>query len=114
MAQIAPHTDQAPSILPQIVARVVEVLHPVQIWLFGSRARGDARVDSDWDVMAILPDDAPEQDLDLVSVWGRLRDLQLKRVELFTTTRSEFDEWNRTVGTLAEIVASTGIVVYGA
>jgi predicted nucleotidyltransferase len=48
-----------------MIARIVEVLHPEQVWLFGSRARGDARVDSDWDFMAILADDAPDQDLDL-------------------------------------------------
>jgi predicted nucleotidyltransferase len=96
-----------------MVARIVDVLHPVQVWLFGSRARGQARPDSDWDMMAILPDDAPEQDLDLMSVWARLRDLRLQRLELFTMTQSEFDAWKDALGTLAEIVASTGIVVYG-
>ena len=95
-----------------MVLRIVEILHPVQIWLFGSRARGEARPDSDWDLMAILPDDAPEQDLDTCSVWGRLRDLCLERVELFTMTRSEFEHWRHALGTLAEIVASTGLVVY--
>ena len=63
--------------------------------------------------MAILADDASEQDLDLASVWQRLRDLRLRRVEVFTMTRSEFDEWKRSLGTLAEIVASTGVVVHG-
>jgi uncharacterized protein len=106
------HGDQTRDVLPQLVARIVEVLHPVQVWLFGSRARGEARVDSDWDFMAVLADDAPEQDLDLRSVWRRLRDLRLQRVEVFTMTRSEFDEWKRSLGTLAEIVASTGIVVH--
>ena len=96
-----------------MIARIVEVLHPKQVWLFGSRARGEARADSDWDFMAILADDAPEQDLDLASVWQRLRDLRLRRVEVFTMTRSEFDEWKRSLGTLAEIVASTGVVIYG-
>jgi predicted nucleotidyltransferase len=95
-----------------MIARIVEVLHPLQIWLFGSRARGEARPDSDWDMMAILPDDAPEQDLELSSVWTRLRDLRIQGLELFTMTRSEFDEWNGALGTLAEIVASTGVVVY--
>jgi predicted nucleotidyltransferase len=102
-----------PSALPQFIARIVEVLHPVQVWLFGSRARGEARVDSDWDFLAVLPDDAPEQDLDVSSVWPRLRDLELKRVEVLTMTRSEFEEWRGALGTLAEIVASTGVVVYG-
>src|SRR5215510_6621313 len=106
---VATPTDQPASILPQLLARIVEVLHPEQVWLFGSRARGEARADSDWDFMAILADDAPEQDLDLASVWQRLRDLRLRRVEVFTMTRSEFDEWKRSLGTLAEIVASTGV-----
>ena len=96
-----------------MIARIVEVLRPEQVWLFGSRARGDARTDSDWDFMAILADDASEQDLDLASVWRRLRDLRVRRVEVFTMTRSEFNEWRRSLGTLAEIVASTGVVVYG-
>jgi predicted nucleotidyltransferase len=105
--------DRSPSVPPEMIARIVAVLHPEQVWLFGSRARGEARADSDWDFMAILADDAPEQDLDLASVWQRLRDLRLRRVEVFTMTRSEFAEWNRSLGTLAEIVASTGVVVYG-
>jgi predicted nucleotidyltransferase len=113
VVQTVTHVDPSPSIPPEMIARIVEVLRPEQVWLFGSRARGEARVNSDWDFMAILADDAPEHDLDLASVWQRLRDLRLRRVEVFTITRSEFDEWKRSLGTLAEIVASTGIVVYG-
>lgn len=111
--QVATRDEQSAEILPRLVARIVEALHPVQVWLFGSRAQGAARPDSDWDFMAILPDDAPEHDLDMCSVWQRLRDLRLQRVEIFTMTRSDFDEWKRSLGTLAEIVASTGVVVHG-
>src|SRR5262245_56061664 len=96
-----------------MIARIVEVLQPEQLWLFGSRVRGAARADSDWDFMAVLPDGAPEQDLELASVWQRLRDLRLQRVELFTMTRSEFEAWKGSLGTLAEIVASTGVLVHG-
>jgi len=96
-----------------MIARIVEVLHPEQLWLFGSRARGEAHGDSDWDFMAVLPDNAPEQDLEIASVWKRLRDLRVQRVELFTITRGEFDEWKSSLGTLAEIVASTGVLVHG-
>lgn len=96
-----------------MLARIVDTLNPERVYLFGSRARGDARSDSDWDLVAILPDGAPEQDLDTASVWQRLRDLRLQRVEVLTMTRSEFDAWKGSLGTLAEIVASTGVVVYG-
>jgi predicted nucleotidyltransferase len=96
-----------------MLARIIDVLHPEQVWLFGSRARGQERPDSDWDFMAVLPDGAPEQDLEIGSVWSRLRDLRLQRVELFTMTRSEFEAWKGSLGTLAEIVASTGVLVHG-
>jgi predicted nucleotidyltransferase len=96
-----------------MIARIVDVPRPEQLWLFGSRARGEARPDSDWDFMAVLPDNAPEQDLEMASVWKRLRDLRLQRVELFTMTRSEFEAWKGSLGTLAEIVASTGVLVHG-
>ena len=96
-----------------MIARIVDELHPTQLWLFGSRARGEARIDSDWDFMAVVEDGAPEQDLEISSVWKRLRDLRLQRVELFTITRSEFDAWKGSLGTLAEIVASTGVLVHG-
>ena len=36
--------------------RLVVALKPKAIWLFGSRARGDARADSDFDILVVLPD----------------------------------------------------------
>jgi uncharacterized protein len=113
VSSAASQTDRVSVVPTDTLSRIVEVLRPEQVWLFGSRARGDARADSDWDFMAILPDGASEQDLDLASVWQRLRDLRLRRVEVYTMTRGEFEEWRRSLGTLAEIVASTGVVVYG-
>jgi len=42
--------------LDEIVARLVAGLHPEQIYLFGSRARGKGRNDSDYDLLVILPE----------------------------------------------------------
>lgn len=44
----------ATDIVETIVARLVSELHPRRIYLFGSRARGDARADSDYDFMVEL------------------------------------------------------------
>jgi len=46
-------------VLSEIVRRLSEVYHPLRIYLFGSAARGDAGPDSDYDLMVILPDEAP-------------------------------------------------------
>jgi len=40
--------------------RLVASLRPRMVWLFGSRARGDARPDSDFDLLVVLPDALPE------------------------------------------------------
>ena len=47
-------------VLTEVVRRLAEVYHPLRIYLFGSAARGDAGPDSDYDLMAILPDEAPQ------------------------------------------------------
>jgi uncharacterized protein len=47
-------------VLTEVVRRLVEVYHPVRIYLFGSVARGDAGPDSDYDLMVILHDEAPQ------------------------------------------------------
>jgi predicted nucleotidyltransferase len=39
--------------LEAVVARIVCAIDPGSIWLFGSRARGDARPDSDFDLLVV-------------------------------------------------------------
>ncbi len=49
-------------ILAEIVHRLVEAFRPDRIYLFGSRARGEAGPDSDYDIMVVVPDSAsPER-----------------------------------------------------
>jgi predicted nucleotidyltransferase len=41
-------------VLDEIVRRLVDLLRPDRIYLFGSRARGDAGPDSDYDLMVVV------------------------------------------------------------
>jgi len=43
--------------LDWLVRRLVERFDPAAIWLFGSRARGDARPDSDFDLLVVAKRD---------------------------------------------------------
>jgi uncharacterized protein len=47
--------------LARIVERLVDAYQPERIYLFGSRARGDAGPDSDFDLMVVVPDAAPAE-----------------------------------------------------
>ncbi|MBZ0263337.1 nucleotidyltransferase domain-containing protein [bacterium] len=60
MAQIPDHIKNDP-VLQEIVRRLVEAYDPIRVYLFGSKVRGDDTPDSDYDLMIIVPDDAPEK-----------------------------------------------------
>ena len=45
--------------LDLIVQRIVDVLHPLRIILFGSAARGEAGQDSDIDLLVVMPEGTP-------------------------------------------------------
>lgn len=45
-----------PQIIDKLVGGIVEAVHPLQIILFGSAARGQMGPDSDLDVLVVMPD----------------------------------------------------------
>ena len=48
-------------LLAEIVGRLIEAYRPERIYLFGSKARGDEGPDSDYDLMVVVPDEAPPE-----------------------------------------------------
>ena len=44
----------ADATLDEMVRRLVDAFAPLRIYLFGSRARGDQRTDSDYDLLVVL------------------------------------------------------------
>jgi predicted nucleotidyltransferase len=50
------NTPLTPQAIEELVHRIVEVVHPQRIILFGSAARGDMRPDSDIDVLVVMPE----------------------------------------------------------
>ena len=85
----------------------MERLRPEEIWLFGSRTEGRARPDSDYDLLVILPDQAPEADLDLVRAWEITCGLGIP-ADVVPCTRSEFELEKTEAGTLASAAFRRG------
>jgi predicted nucleotidyltransferase len=103
---------QADTDLPAaVLARIVERMSPLAIWLFGARARGRARPDSDYDLLAVMPDGTPEDDLDPVKAWAVTRDLGVP-VDLIPCTLSEFEEEKNELDTLPREASRHGKLIY--
>jgi predicted nucleotidyltransferase len=82
-----------PREIGSLIATMRDILHPVEIWLFGSRARGDSRPDSDWDLLAVLPDDAPEALSDPVLAWRISSESTVRSTVLATRQQDIADIW---------------------
>ncbi len=65
------------SALQAILQRLTEALKPFRIYLFGSRAEGRARPDSDFDLLVVFDDEAPNSDADYEEVYAPLLDLDI-------------------------------------
>ena len=95
-----------------ILARVIDRWHPLQIWLFGSRARGESRPDSDWDLLAIVPDCPEPADFDdPMTIWRVKRQPDVSS-DLVVYRTSDFEADRTVPNTLAYSTNFDGVLLY--
>ena len=97
--------------LRPVLERIVARLRPEEIWLFGSRAEDRARPNSDFDLLTVLPDGTPEEELDPVKAWSIVRGMGVP-VDVVPCTRSEFEEEKHEIDTLARAAFLRGVRLY--
>src|SRR5262245_19029037 len=61
--------ESIPPSLQPLMSRIETAYRPLEVWLFGSRARGEATSQSDWDLLVVLADDAADELLDPMYGW---------------------------------------------
>jgi len=100
-------------ILSEIVRRLVAAYQPERIYLFGSKARGDAGPDSDYDLMVIVPDDAPPERkrsrLAYEVLWGTGT-----AADVLVWPRTEFDQRLHLKASLPSTVMREGRLLHAA
>ncbi len=97
--------------LQQLIDVLVPALKPEQIYLFGSRARGDAHEWSDYDLCVIMPDDAPKELMDRRKIFYLARPTNIPS-DIIAKRRSRFDIFKPIAGSMAHAIANEGKIVY--
>jgi predicted nucleotidyltransferase len=80
------------TLLKQVEQQIHSIVPDAEVILYGSRARGDAALASDWDFL-ILVEQPLGRDL-IVEIKNRLYDLELKTDTVLTSIVRTRNEWN--------------------
>ncbi|MEN6355465.1 MAG: nucleotidyltransferase domain-containing protein [Armatimonadota bacterium] len=103
-------TSSTDSIIDSIVDRIIEAASPERIVLFGSRARGTFRDDSDYDVLVIKESDEPRFRRS-APLYTKLADLSVE-VEVVVYTPEEVSEWSQVPQAFVTTALREGKVIY--
>ena len=97
-------------LIRDVVRRIVQTAQPDKIILFGSRARGDARPDSDIDILVIQDSTEPGYRRD-AALYLALAGMNVP-VDVITYTPEEVRDWSAVPQAFITTVIREGIVVY--
>jgi predicted nucleotidyltransferase len=100
------------TLIQDLVRLVVEIASPRKIVLFGSRARGDCRPDSDIDLLIIKESDLPRPQR-AIPIYSALARLPLEvDANVMVYTPQEVDDWSEVRGALVTTALREGRVLY--
>jgi len=105
---VSTNIDQA--VVEAVTRRIVERFDPEKVVLFGSRARGDAREDSDYDILIVAPSDKPRWKR-TGPVYQCLVDIPI-HTEVFWWTDAEIDDWSEVGSHFITRATNEGKVLY--
>ena len=118
-AQTVTHSDfedvDEENLLRQIVSVIVREGSPEAIVLFGSRARGDARADSDVDLLVIEKEPfSPQRSRrkEVARLHMALRGLPLSK-DILLYSRDEFEHWRNSSSHLIGRAGREGRLLHG-
>lgn len=97
--------------LQGIINHISTSVKPTKIYLFGSRARGDHRANSDYDIVIIYDGKKSRRDVKL-DVYRSVKRWDFS-MDMFVLSSMELDRYKHVATTLEREITENGVVVYG-
>jgi predicted nucleotidyltransferase len=94
--------------LKQIVETLKEEFKPSRMFLFGSRANGTARADSDYDFVLVVPGNKKARFTNMNRAQDLLREKFAISADVFVYSQTEFDDWKDDFSSIPETAVNTG------
>jgi len=97
-----------------ITNAIIAAVPVLQIYLFGSYAKGTATENSDYDFFVVIPDDGMRQIEAMQAISNDISLYEKKRpIDLLVGRKSRFDERKNWLATIEREVINTGVKLYG-
>jgi len=101
---------ESESAIRQAVDRIATRFHPDKIILFGSRARGEGGLNSDADLLVVMPVDGSKRQ-QAVQIDLALEGIPIP-IDLIVVTPEEVEKYRETIGTIIREALREGKVLY--
>lgn len=98
------------SLINEAGRRLAAAAPGAKVILFGSRARDEARPDSDLDLLVIEPDEVPERRAETARLRRELRGLEVA-LDVIVVSAKHADEWGHFRGSMLHEALSEGRVL---
>jgi len=109
-ASSTPETSRIEAALDEAVRRIVETVDPLRIMLFGSVARGDARPDSDADLLVVVPAGTHRRQT-AQRILGRMQGIGIP-IEVVVATPDDLERYRDDPGMLYGSMLREGREIY--
>lgn len=96
--------------IDRLVERIVQMVHPLRIILFGSAVKGDPKPDSDIDVLVVMPEGTHRRRT-AQYLYQKITHLGVP-FDLLVATPSDLEKYKNNIGLIYRTVLNEGEEVY--
>jgi predicted nucleotidyltransferase len=96
--------------LKTVLDRLVPAFMPSKVYLFGSRAIGNAKSESDYDLLLVVASSEKTRQQRMIQAMDLLWDTGIS-VDVFIYTEAELDEWKNELSSIPNTVITQGVEI---